>query len=343
MRLRGFPSDGEPGLSYLGKPTGSIVGTIPGPQGRKGDKGDKGDKGETGDLGPANELTIGTVTKGDAAAATIEGDAPSQVLNLVLPKGDKGEKGDKGDKGEQGDQGPQGAQGVQGDAGVSLDIEGHVATYAALASLPSPQYGQAWVNSADGLLYFYDPANGGFPAEGDGVPFRGEQGPEGPQGIQGQKGDTGAKGDKGDTGDQGPQGSTGATGAKGDKGDTGSTGAKGDKGDAGTPGYLPRTTSITSSATPSINVGSFDFLIITALAANITSITVSGTPVDGQRLMVRITDNGTARTITWGSSFQSGNATLLSTTVAGKTHHVGLIYDAVKAKWVCVAVDAAGY
>ena len=53
-------------------------------------------KGEKGDDGPANTLSIGTVTKGDNASATITGTAPSQTLNLVLPKGDKGDTGATG-------------------------------------------------------------------------------------------------------------------------------------------------------------------------------------------------------------------------------------------------------
>jgi hypothetical protein len=51
--------------------------------------GERGPTGATGSAGPANTLTIGTVTQG-AAAATITGTAPSQVLNLVLQKGDTG-------------------------------------------------------------------------------------------------------------------------------------------------------------------------------------------------------------------------------------------------------------
>jgi hypothetical protein len=71
---------------------------------------------------------------------------------------------------------------------------------------------------------------------------------------------------------------------------------------------------------------------------------LSGTPTDGQKLTIRIKDNGTARAITWGASFvSSGVATLLATTVVNKTHMVGLIYDSAAAKWVCVAVDATGY
>ena len=49
-------------------------------------------KGAKGDAGPANTLSIGTVTEGNAAA-TITGTSPSQVLNLVVPKGAKGDQG----------------------------------------------------------------------------------------------------------------------------------------------------------------------------------------------------------------------------------------------------------
>jgi len=109
---------------------------------------------------------------------------------------------------------------------------------------------------------------------------------------------------------------------------------------------FPRTNTTASSATPSINTDTTDEFTITALAAAITSMTtnLTGTPVNGQKLMIRIKDNGTARTITWGASFiSSGVATLLATTVVNKTHRVGLVYDSTAAKWICMAVDAAGY
>lgn len=46
--------------------------------------------GPQGPEGPANNLTIGEVTKGIEAEATITGETPNQVLNLVLPQGDTG-------------------------------------------------------------------------------------------------------------------------------------------------------------------------------------------------------------------------------------------------------------
>jgi hypothetical protein len=51
--------------------------------------GERGPSGAVGSTGPANSLSIGTVTQG-TAAATITGTSPNQVLNLVLQKGDAG-------------------------------------------------------------------------------------------------------------------------------------------------------------------------------------------------------------------------------------------------------------
>lgn len=46
-------------------------------------------KGGKGDIGQSNSLSIGNVEKGQEASATITGEAPNQVLSLILPKGDK--------------------------------------------------------------------------------------------------------------------------------------------------------------------------------------------------------------------------------------------------------------
>jgi hypothetical protein len=52
-----------------------------------------------GATGPANTLSIGTVTTGAAgsnASATITGTAPNQILGMAIPRGDKGETGNTG-------------------------------------------------------------------------------------------------------------------------------------------------------------------------------------------------------------------------------------------------------
>lgn len=126
------------------------------------------------------------------------------------PQGETGDEGPQGPQGPQGNQGPTGGTGAQGEPGVSLDIEGSVSTYGDLAGLPSPQDGQAWLVLADGKLYFYD---GGFPANGAGVAFRGPEGPQGPQGVQGDDGEQGPAGSPGSTGSTGARGSQWFTGA----------------------------------------------------------------------------------------------------------------------------------
>ena len=71
-----------------------------GPQGIQGIQGERGEQGPRGEIGKSNTLTIGTVTSGTTASATISGTAPNQVLNLVLPKGEQGEQGVQGPQGD---------------------------------------------------------------------------------------------------------------------------------------------------------------------------------------------------------------------------------------------------
>lgn len=76
------------------------AGPIRGPQGlegergRQGERGEKGEKGEPGERGetglqgipgPANHLSIGSVSTGEVAEATLTGETPNQSLNLVIP------------------------------------------------------------------------------------------------------------------------------------------------------------------------------------------------------------------------------------------------------------------
>ena len=101
---------GNDATATYDKNTGTLALGIP--QGATGNKGDKGN------TGPANKLSIGTVSSGKVASATITGEAPNQVLNLVLEKGEQGEQGKQGKQGEQGKQGIQGETGPQGNPGA---------------------------------------------------------------------------------------------------------------------------------------------------------------------------------------------------------------------------------
>ena len=144
------------------KSTGTLALGIP--------QGSKGDTGATGATGPANVLTIGSVTSGKVASATITGEAPNQVLNLVLEKGDKGEQGKQGIQGEQGKQGIQGEIGPQGNPGADAPtitgITIRQSDYHLIVTLSDgTSYdagycrGQAGAGTGDMLASVYDPQN----------------------------------------------------------------------------------------------------------------------------------------------------------------------------------------
>lgn len=101
-----------------------------------------------------------------------------------------------------------------------------------------------------------------------------------------------------------------------------------------------RVVAVTQSATPAINTDNTDVASITALAQAITSMTsgLTGTPVDGDGLLVRITDNGTARAIAWGASFEASTVALPTTTVISTMLAVSFIWNAATSKWRCVGV-----
>lgn len=107
--------------------------------------------------------------------------------------------------------------------------------------------------------------------------------------------------------------------------------------------WTVRVGSTTSSGTPTINTDNFDIYKLTAQSAAITSFTtnLSGTPVDGDALEIQITDDGTARAITFGASFVNGTVSLPTTTVISTTLTVDLKYYSTSSfgngKWVCVA------
>jgi hypothetical protein len=76
------------------------------------------------------------------------------------------------------------------------------------------------------------------------------------------------------------------------------------------------------------------------LTGAITFLQPSGTPVDGQKLMIRLEDNGTARAITWTTSagaFRAVGITLPVTTTATKITYVGCVYNATDSFWDAVA------
>jgi hypothetical protein len=94
-----------------------------------------------------------------------------------------------------------------------------------------------------------------------------------------------------------------------------------------------------SSATPTPTADTNDQFTVTALAANATVGAPTGTPTDGQRLIIRIKDNGTARTLAFNAIYRaSTDLPLPSTTILSKTLYLGFIYNSADTKWDLVAL-----
>lgn len=101
----------------------------------------------------------------------------------------------------------------------------------------------------------------------------------------------------------------------------------------------PRENTIVSSATPTPAGDSTDIFTITALAEAATIGAPTGTPTDGQKLLMRIKDDGTARVIGWNAIYRaSSDLALPLTTILGKTLYLGFMYNADATKWDLVAV-----
>jgi len=99
-----------------------------------------------------------------------------------------------------------------------------------------------------------------------------------------------------------------------------------------------QTLTIVSSATPSIAVGGFNLTnySITAQAVALTSITITGTPNNFDKLTLRITDNGVARAIALGTSFIAGECVIPTTTKISIPLTLMFLYDSVTSKYKCI-------
>jgi hypothetical protein len=101
---------------------------------------------------------------------------------------------------------------------------------------------------------------------------------------------------------------------------------------------IDNSTTSTSSLTP--NIDEHDQETITALAAGTLTINApSGTPTNGQKLVIRIQDDGTQRNLSWNAAYEVVGVTLPTTTTAGKKIYVGCIYNSTDTTWDVVAVN----
>lgn len=113
------------------------------------------------------------------------------------------------------------------------------------------------------------------------------------------------------------------------------------------PTFLPpRSVTLTASGvTYTPNCSTTDVALIASPGAAFTIANPTGSPGDGQRLLLRVRSGSTGYAATWGSAYtSSGVASLpLSAFPASKCCTFGFVYDVVVALWVLLAADTTGY
>lgn len=100
-----------------------------------------------------------------------------------------------------------------------------------------------------------------------------------------------------------------------------------------------RVGTVVSSATPTPDADAHDEYTVTALAVNAVFAAPTGTPVEGQPLMIRIKDAGVSKTLGFNAIYRIIGTTLPAATVANKTVYVGCIYNAADSKWDVLGVN----
>lgn len=100
----------------------------------------------------------------------------------------------------------------------------------------------------------------------------------------------------------------------------------------------PRVSSAASASSVTPDISAYDQYCFTALATTLTINAPTGTPVDGDKLIFRILDNGTSRTLTWNATYTVVGTVLPPATTVNKTLYVGCIYNANNTRWDVVAV-----
>lgn len=98
-----------------------------------------------------------------------------------------------------------------------------------------------------------------------------------------------------------------------------------------------RVTSTPSTATLTPNADMTDIAAVTAQTTGLTIAAPTGTPVDGQRLAIRIRDNGTTRALVWNAAYvEFATGQLPVDTVVGKTIYAIFWYNSATTAWELV-------
>lgn len=101
----------------------------------------------------------------------------------------------------------------------------------------------------------------------------------------------------------------------------------------------PRLVTAASSATLTPDIDTANVYELSAQAAGLTIANPAGTPNDGDVLIFRIKDNGTARAIGFGNAYVNvSGLDIITTTVINKWTYIGIQYNLAAAKWHLISI-----
>lgn len=99
----------------------------------------------------------------------------------------------------------------------------------------------------------------------------------------------------------------------------------------------PSVNTITTTASLIPNISTYDAFLITAQAGPLTIANPSGSIGDFEGFVIRLTDNGTSRAITYGDKYRAFGAALPSATAIGKTIYLICVYNSADNKYDTVS------
>ena len=96
---------------------------------------------------------------------------------------------------------------------------------------------------------------------------------------------------------------------------------------------------VATTLTLPINTDISNRYTVTGLNTALTVSNPTGTPVDGQSLLIRIKDAGVAKGLTWDTQYRaSSDLALPTTTILSKTLYLGFQYNSADTKWDLLAL-----
>lgn len=332
----------------------------------RGDKGETGETGETGTAATADVHSTETGVAGTDAIVTNEGTTSAAEFKFIIPRGNTGATGAKGDKGDQGDKGMN-WQGEWSAGTYNADdtVQRAGTSYIANKQTNETPSGTAtdWDvvalkgvdgdGSGDMLASVYDPAGGGKQVAFDDAVEKiinkkttiTESDVDYPTtkavftALAGKQATIGYTPEDSANKTTSFQSTPDDTKYPTEKLVKDSLDDKLDSTDYTPEDDLYSVTSVESSATPTPTGGSKrNEYYITALADAAEFAAPSGTPANGNMILIRIKDAGTAKALTYNAIYEGISDTLPATTVISKTMFMLFAYNSANSKWQLVSL-----